>query len=245
MKTKFKSASNLATLACGGASVASVAASLLLCAVPQIGWAGSLWRESVTDERGMFSDKRAHRLGDIVTITIAETAASTNSETLTNTRSNAGTAGLATNLINQLINAGANQQSAVPAGDRRKFFTNLLPKPAGQAPAILAPATTTNYTGLGTLDNKQEMTASMSVQVIDVLPNKNLVIEGIRQIGFSKERQFMSLRGIIRPDDVLLDNTVPSSKVADARIDVVSEGSISESQKKGWLLRMDEKISPY
>ncbi|MEI6871259.1 MAG: flagellar basal body L-ring protein FlgH, partial [Verrucomicrobiota bacterium] len=97
----------------------------------------------------------------------------------------------------------------------------------------------------GTLENKQVLTAEMTVQVIDVLPNGNLVIEGIRQVSFSKERQFMSLRGIIRPGDVSAGNTVPSGMVADARIDVVSEGSVSDAQKKGWLLRLDEKISPY
>ncbi|NBV85351.1 MAG: flagellar basal body L-ring protein FlgH, partial [Verrucomicrobia bacterium] len=96
-----------------------------------------------------------------------------------------------------------------------------------------------------TLENKQVLTSEMAVQVIDVLPNGNLVIEGIRQVSFSKERQFMSLRGIIRPADVTADNKVSSAMVADARIDVVSEGSVSEAQKKGWLLRLDEKISPY
>jgi len=71
------------------------------------------------------------------------------------------------------------------------------------------------------------------------------VIEGIRQVSFSKERQFASLRGIIRPADVSATNTVASSAVADARIDMVSEGTLTDSQKKGWLMRLDEKISPY
>ena len=85
----------------------------------------------------------------------------------------------------------------------------------------------------------------MAVQVIDKLPNGNLVIEGIRQVGFGKERQFASLRGIIRPYDITITNTIPSTAVADARIEYVSEGSLTQSQKKGWLLRLDEKISPY
>lgn len=239
MKTKFKSASNAA---CGAATLAS----LLLSAAPYNGWAGSLWREAVTDERGMFADKRAHRLGDIVTITISETTTATNSELLTKARSATGGPGMASNLINQLINAGANQQSAVAAGDRRKFPTNLLPKPAGAAaPLIISPDGTSTYSGKGTLENKQVLTSEMAVQVIDVLPNGNLVIEGIRQVSFSKERQFMSLRGIIRPADVSADNKVSSAMIADARIDVVAEGSVTEAQKKGWLLRLDEKISPY
>ena len=110
---------------------------------------------------------------------------------------------------------------------------------------IISPDGTSTYSGKGTLENKQVLTSEMAVQVIDVLPNGNLVIEGIRQVAFSKERQFMSLRGIIRPADVSADNKVSSAAIADARIDVVSEGSVTEAQKKGWLLRLDEKISPY
>jgi len=199
----------------------------------------------------MFADKRAHRLGDIVTIIIRETTTATNSELLTKARAATGGPGMATNLINQLINAGANQQSAVDKTDRRKFPTNLLPKPAGAAaaPLIISPDGTSTYSGGGTIVNSQVLTSAMAVQVIDVLPNGNLVIEGIRQVAFSKERQFMSLRGIIRPADVgVIDgvqNAVSSAAIADARIDVVSEGSVTEAQKKGWLLRLDEKISPY
>jgi flagellar L-ring protein precursor FlgH len=214
---------------------------------PLSGFGGSLWREAVTDERGMFADKRAHRLGDIVTVLINESFESVNTKSLTTSRQAAGDPGLGTNLLNTLINgvADTQKQGTAPVG---KFPTNLLPKPAGKAPAILAPpvngstnANTASVSNVQTLTNPNGMT----VQVIDVLPNGNLVIEGIREVAFSKERQFASLRGIIRPTDILRDNTVKSSQVADARIDVVSEGDLSSTQKKGWLQRLDDKISPY
>jgi len=102
-----------------------------------------------------------------------------------------------------------------------------------------------SFAGGGKIENTQKLTASMAVQVIDVLPNGNLVVEGVHQLSFGKERQFASLRGIIRQYDVLKANTVLSSQVADARIDLVAEGSLSNSQKKGWLQRLDEKITPY
>jgi flagellar L-ring protein precursor FlgH len=219
---------------------------LLTVLSPISGQAGSLWREAVTDERGMFADKRAHRLGDIVTVVISEASTSTNNAQLTSTRTGAGDAnGLGTGLVNSFINAASNQQSAVSAGDRRKFPSNLLPKAAGKSPAILDTTGASTFSGGGTVTNQRTMTSNMAVQVIDVLPNGNLVIEGIRQVSFSKERQFASLRGIIRPADVSATNTVASSAVADARIDLVSEGTLSDSQKKGWLMRLDEKISPY
>ena len=92
---------------------------------------------------------------------------------------------------------------------------------------------------------KQTITARSAVQVIDVLPNGNLVVEGTREISFSKERQFVSLHGIIRPYDIQPDNTVASSNVADAQIQVISEGELTDAQKKGWLLRLNDKINPF
>lgn len=239
MKTKSKSVFK--------SVVHPVLPALVLTALaPLSGHAGSLWREAVTDERGMFADKRAHRLGDIVTVVISEASTSTNNSQLTSTRTSAGDAnGLTTGLVNTFINAASNQQSAVPAGDRRKFPSNLLPKAAGKSPSILSTTGESTFSGGGTITNQRTMTSNMAVQVIDVLPNGNLVIEGIRQVSFSKERQFASLRGIIRPADVSATNTVASSAVADARIDLVSEGTLTDSQKKGWLMRLDEKISPY
>ena len=103
----------------------------------------------------------------------------------------------------------------------------------------------TEYTGGGEIKNTQTIATRCAVQVIDTLPNGNLVVEGIREISFSKERQFASLRGIIRTYDVQADNTVLSSNVADARIEIVSEGTLTEAQKKGWLLRIGEKINPF
>ncbi len=239
MKTKFRS---VFEAACRPA----LPVILLTVVAPSSGLAGSLWREAVTDERGMFADKRAHRLGDIVTVVISESAVATNASKLTSARDATGDAnGLGTGLINQFINAAQSNGVAIAASDRRQFPQNLLPKPAGQAPKILSTTGTAGFTGGGSITNTQTLVSSMAVQVIDVLPNGNLVIEGIREVSFSKERQFASLRGIIRPADVSATNTVASTAIADARIDVVSEGTLTNSQKKGWLMRLDEKISPY
>jgi len=238
MKTKFKSVFK------GWRSLALPSLSLCLL-FPSAGNAGSLWRVAVTDERGMFADKRAHRLGDIVSVVISESAVSTNTSKLTSTRAGTGDPnGLGTGLVNQFINAAGSMQGAGQKGVG-KFPSFLLPKPAAQNPAILSTTGTGGYTGGGAITNSQVVTAQMAVQVIDVLPNGNMVIEGIRQVSFSKERQFASLRGIIRPADVSATNTIASSAIADARIDIVSEGSLTDSQKKGWLMRLDEKISPY
>jgi flagellar L-ring protein precursor FlgH len=204
----------------------------------QLATAGSLWREGYTEERGMFADKRAKRVGDIVTIVVSETASLTNTLDLkTNKESKAGIEGFLSNIVNQFITGIPNTLLG-----RLQKNTNSIVIPS--LPSL--PVSGANcYTGGGEINNKQTFSARSAVQVIDVLPNGNLVVEGTREISFSKERQFVSLHGIIRPYDILPDNTVLSSNVADAQIQVVSEGTLTDAQKKGWLLRLNDKINPF
>ncbi len=81
--------------------------------------------------------------------------------------------------------------------------------------------------------------------VADVLPNGNLVIEGVRLVTFSGESQYVVLHGLVRPDDINPDNTVVSTNVADARVEFFSEGSLTDAQKRGWLSKLYEKLRPF
>jgi flagellar L-ring protein precursor FlgH len=83
------------------------------------------------------------------------------------------------------------------------------------------------------------------VTVVDVLPNGNLVIEGSRFVSYSGEKQYATLRGIVRLDDITNTNTVASSSIADARVEFLSEGTISASQRKGWLSRVIDTVNPF
>ena len=189
--------------------------------------AGSLWREGVTDERGMCADKRAKRVGDILTIIVQETASVANSESLKTAKSSkSGVTNLADTIVKQ--------------------FATKLPKQAQPLKDLnLSSAGTNDYTGGGEVKNSQTIATRAAVQVIDVLPNGNLVVEGLREISFSKERQFAALRGLVRSYDIQPDNTVLSSNIADARIEIIAEGTLTDAQKKGWLLRLNDKINPF
>jgi flagellar L-ring protein precursor FlgH len=203
--------------------------------------AGSLWREGVTDERGMFADKRAKRVGDILTVVVNETVSMTNSvNTTTAKNSSTGLDGVVSNVVNQFL---GNLPSSLLG---KKAQTAAAPASI-TIPSLpsLPVSGTSSFTGGGTITNSQTITVRGAVQVVDVLPNGNLVIEGLREISFSKERQFMSLHGIVRPYDIQPDNTIDSTNIAGAQIQVVSEGTLTDAQKKGWLLRLNEKISPY
>jgi len=84
-----------------------------------------------------------------------------------------------------------------------------------------------------------------AVTVVDVLPNGNLVVEGGKIIRVGKDTQYASMRGIVRPFDVLRDNTVLSSNIADAQVEFVPAGELSDAQKQGWLLRFYNKVKPF
>ena len=233
MKTKSRSISRAAHL-------------LLWLAVAAVtAHAGSLWREGVTDERGMCADKRAKRVGDILTIVVDETVGMTNTLNLTTTKQNSsqnstGIEGMASNIVNQFI---ANLPSTL-LGKRVQRATANTGLAAPTVPALSVNGTN-SFTGGGTITNNQTITGRAAVQVIDVLPNGNLVIEGLREISFSQERQFASLHGIVRPYDIQPDNTVSSSNIAGAQIQIVSEGTLTEAQKKGWLLKLNDKVNPF
>jgi flagellar L-ring protein precursor FlgH len=81
--------------------------------------------------------------------------------------------------------------------------------------------------------------------VIDVLPNKNLVIEGTRQTSFGGEVQDVILRGVLRAEDVSANNTAYSYNIADSTVRIVSRGSISDTSKKGWVTRALDKVNPF
>jgi flagellar basal body L-ring protein FlgH len=101
----------------------------------------------------------------------------------------------------------------------------------------------------GTLDNignvVPHLNARAAVLVTDVLPNGNLVIEGVRRVVSSGETQHVILHGLVRADDVSSVNTVFSSNIADARVEFINEGSLTDAQKKGWLTKLYEKLRPY
>jgi flagellar L-ring protein FlgH len=214
----------------------------LSCAADSL--AGSLWDERTTNERGMFADKRATRVGDIVTIVVQENTVANNSLNLTTSRTAAaGTGNVVTNLLNQFVTAlpttilGKNRLTDAMTKARVPGATATVPP--------IDVSGSSDYKGGGAITNSQSATSRAAVTVIDVLPNGNMVVEGVRLVRFSGETQFASLRGVVRPADVQSDNTILSTNIADAQIEFVSEGSLTDAQKKGWLLRLTNKVSPY
>lgn len=184
--------------------------------------AQSLWKEDAS--RSMVSDKRAASVGDILTIMVQEnnTASKDNS---TQTSKQTG------------IDAAIQAFLYSPAA------SGLLTK-NGQMPSLKLDAKQ-NFSGGGKINNNEKVTARIAVRVIDLLPNGNLVIEGTRQISFSGESQDAILRGVVRKEDIAANNTIFSYNIADATIKYVSKGTVSDNQRKGWFMKIWEKVTPF
>ncbi len=194
---------------------------LLTAALPLA--ADSLWTGAGAREQGIATDIKAARVGDILTIVVAENLAQASSQSKTS-------------------NSASNMNQAIT-----QFFyppaVSGLGTVGGQLPGIKFGGTS-DFKGGGDVSSTQSLTAHAAVLVTDVLPNGNLVIAGARRLVFSGETQNVILHGLVRPADIGSDNSIISSNIAEARIEFISEGSLTDAEKRGWLSRLYEKLRP-
>lgn len=186
--------------------------------------ADSLWASPTNPERSMFADNKASRKGDILTVVVDESANQTTSQQKKTSKDSE-------------INAGVTQFLFPPS-------VSGLGTKGGQTPGTSL-AAKSSFTGGGEVDNSHSLTARTAVLVTDVLPNGNLVIEGVRVVMFSGETQYVVLHGLVRPDDIASTDTVASSNIADVRIEFISKGSLTDAQKAGWLTKLYDTLRPY
>ena len=182
----------------------------------------TLWRDDLS--RSMFADKRATAVGDLLSVIVQENTSSTKKN-----------------------NTSTSRQSSIDSAVDTFFYSpgasGLMTK-GGQMPAVSL-AGNTSFNGGGQISNEERMTARFAVRVFDVLPNGSLLIEGKRQTKISGETTDAVLRGVVRQEDVTSANTVYSYQIADASIQYHSKGVVSDSQRKGWFLRLWDKVMPF
>lgn len=195
-----------------------LAALLTLLVLPAVAPAQSLWHDDVS--KSMFADKRATHVGDILTVIVQEnTVANKNNETKTEKKS-----GLTAAIASFLYPGFVQYKGSTPAVSYNSDMT---------------------HDGSGSINNSESIVAHIAVTIKDVLPNGNLVIEGKRETSFSGENQTILLHGIVRAQDVTASNTVLSYNISDASIQIIGKGTVTDSQRKGWLTRILEKIYPF
>lgn len=169
----------------------------------------------------LYSDRRARDVGDLLTITLVE---STNASTTANTsitKKDAVTMATPTLLGAPLTVNGVNVLNNSTSGDR-------------------------SFAGKGNTAQSNTMQGSITVTVMQRLPNGNLVIQGQKNLRLNQGDELVQVQGIVRAADISPDNTIPSSKVADARIAYGGRGAVAQSNAMGWLSRFfNSRISPY
>ncbi|MFO7765981.1 MAG: flagellar basal body L-ring protein FlgH [Pelovirga sp.] len=183
--------------------------------------AGSLW---TTSRGGIFADMKGTTVGDIVTVVISETASASKEASTQTGRNSTMSAGIA-NLFGLETDIG-------------DFV--------GGSPTTLVDASAgSKFDGSGKTERKEALTATLTTQVIEILPNGNLRIEGNKTVTVNSEMQIVNLNGIVRPSDVSSGNLVDSQNVLNARISYVGKGVISDKQQQGWLVRALDQVWPF
>lgn len=94
-----------------------------------------------------------------------------------------------------------------------------------------------SFSGKGDTSQSNSLSGSVTVVVVDVLANGNLVVQGEKWVNINEGEDFVRLRGIVRPIDINPDNTIASTRVANADIQYGGAGTLSDSNKKGWLAK--------
>ncbi|MFH2060644.1 MAG: flagellar basal body L-ring protein FlgH [Pseudomonadota bacterium] len=182
---------------------------------------GSLW----ANEKGsMFEDSTASRVGDTVIVDIIENTSSSMDVNTETSRKTALDIGIPT--INMF-------------GDK-SIFSSL-----GGETKLLGTDFTNSMTGEGKSDRTGQVTASIAARVTEVLPNGNLSVFGRRAMKVNNEVQYITVSGVVRPQDISASNRVKSTFLADSRIEYYGKGALADKQEPGWGTRLIDNLWPW
>ena len=183
--------------------------------------ANSLWRNG---SRAFFKDQRAHQIGDLLTVTV--------------------------NITDQANFANESQRSRT-AKDDTGVTSFLGSTTLGvQAQKLLTGRTfqadsASSYDGKGSIQRQETLQTNVAAVVTQTLPNGNLVVEGKQEIRVNFEIRELIVAGIVRPEDIQSDNTIDSSKIAQARIAYGGRGQINDVQQPRYGQQVMDVLLPF
>jgi flagellar L-ring protein precursor FlgH len=183
---------------------------------------GSLFSEA---SGGYLEDTRAHRVGDAVVIKISESADAEGTTTTTLKREGDGTTG-----VGGLFGLVPALQKAYPNIDTSKLIDF---------------ATKNGFTGEGDTARKGQLSGNIAVRITKEMPNGDLFLEGTKVVLINNEEYHLYVSGLVRPTDIAQDNSVASTRIADAQIEFTGRGDLADQQRKGWLARAIDTLNPF
>ena len=181
----------------------------------------SLWRNG---SRSFFKDQRAHQIGDLLTVTVNITDQANFANETQRSRTATEDSGITAFLGSSLL--GQRAQSVLPG----RFLTA---------------DSTMGTDGKGTITRQETLQTNVAAIVTQVLPKGNLVVEGKQEIRVNYEKRELIVAGIVRPEDIQSDNTIDSSKIAQARIAYGGHGEISDIQQPRYGSQVMDVLLPF
>jgi flagellar L-ring protein precursor FlgH len=188
-------------------------------AVPLQTSQGSLYSDGGINS-DLFADRKARRVNDIVTIRILESTAAESAANAQTSRSSSLALGVP-NLFGLENHTGLPLKNLATANGDMQFK------------------------GDGSTGRSGTVTALLSARVKEVLPNGDMVVEGVKEVKVNNERQMLRLFGVVRSKDIGPNNVVFSTSIANMLVQVDGKGVLSDSLRQGWLLGMITKIWPF
>lgn len=180
--------------------------------------------------RGMalFSDVKAHEVGDVITIVLNESIQASNQASTNTKKKNS------VNIANPTV-LGSSPEFGAPG---------ILPLASNRNNTLAANLSSDQqFGGSGDSSQSNSLTGYVTVTVARILANGDLLVRGQKHLTLNQGEEVIDLSGIVRPEDISQDNTVPSYKVADAHIRYVGHGVLADANSMGWLSRFF--LSPY
>ena len=190
--------------------------------------AGSIWAKRDKNMKELYADDVARQIGDILTIQIGETSKTDNKakrdmkkDTSRSTTFGGGPNFPSAGTLDRLL-----PEQLLPSFDMTAESDNELKSKADYK-------------------DERKFEDQVSVVVMDILPNNNLIVMGTRSRNIAGDIQTIEVSGIVRPSDVAFDNTVKSEKVADFRIVTKNSGVSAPYTKPGWLGKIFDAVWPF
>ena len=160
----------------------------------------------------LFEDERARRVGDILTIVLTEKTNATKKATTSTKKENSTSTGTPT-IFGRPVTKGGTNIFGVEIDGKQQF------------------------TGEGDSTQSNALTGTISVSVVRVLPNGNLVVRGRKRLTLNRGDEYINISGMVRAADIKADNTISSTLLANARITYSGTGTVADANKMGWLAR--------
>jgi flagellar L-ring protein precursor FlgH len=186
---------------------------------------GAHQRSAIWDggRANIFSDVRAVKIGDVITVQIAiDDKASFDNET---SRS-----------LNAQVNTGFDFKLGISGFSKNNTNAELKPQFDSSAASVTQ--------GQGMIDRKEKIQLAIAAVVTDVLPNGNLIISGSQEVRLNYELRLLTVAGIVRPQDISKENTISYDKIAEARISYGGRGRLMEVQQPAIIQQIYDRLKP-